>query len=416
MRTVVSLGKLAVKPTKKELVLAGLIVLLIPLVVEILLRLSGIQFQSQLYVADDQFGWALRKGARGLVADETQQYIRINSHGFHDYERSYGKPANTVRIAILGNSWTEALQVPLDKAYPSVVERKLAEKACFPGKQVEVLNFGVSGYSTAQEFLLLKEDVWKYNPDIVIVAFYSARDVANNFREFNNAANPEQSPYFVYNGHDLVLDASFRSLPAVQKRQIRLQNLRGVVTERIVVLQAGNALVRYVRTQIALAQLKERSESSGGDSLEHSIYKPPVRPALQEAWRVTEGLLVAMRDEAKLHGAEFRIITLANRPQVIPDMAKRFEFMRTIGVSELSYADERIKALGAREGIPVTTLAPFLASYAEAHKVYLNGFNANSLGVGHWNEVGHRLAGEVIADAICHSADVTVRDLSAVAR
>jgi hypothetical protein len=122
---------------------------------------------------------------------------------------------------------------------------------------------------------------------------------------------------------------------------------------------------------------------------------------LQEAWRITEGLLLAMRDDAKSHSAEFRIVSLANRPQVIPDPAKRSAFMQSLGVNDLSYADSRIQAFGAQQGISVTILAPSLSQYAEAHHVYLNGFNESNLGGGHWNETGHRLAAEAIAVNFC---------------
>jgi hypothetical protein len=390
-------------PTKKELILAATVMLVIPVIAELMLRIGHVQFNSQLYTADQQRGWGLRPGAEGLVAEETQQYVRINSHGFHDKERSYEKPANTIRIAVLGNSWTEAMQVPLDKTYCSVLERKLTERSCFARKTVEVLNFGVSGYSTAQELLLLRQEVWKYHPDVIIVAFYSARDVANNVRQFNNAAEPEQSPYFVYRGDSLVLDESFRALPAVQARQIMMQKIRGVVNDHVRVLQAVNALVRNGRTRIAKAAVKEKAVEAGVNTLEHSIYAAPSQPALQQAWRVTEGLLAAMSDEAKAHSAEFRIVTLANRPQVIPEPSKRLAFMQELGVSDLSYADQRINAMGEQKGISVTNLAPALAAYAEANHAYLNGFTVANLGGGHWNETGHLLAAETIANSLCES-------------
>jgi hypothetical protein len=393
------------RPTKRELISAAVVMLAIPIVAELALRIGHVQFDSQLYTADQQRGWSLRAGAEGLVVGETRQYVQINKHGFRDADRSYEKPTSTVRIAVLGNSWTEAMQVPLDKTYCSLLERRLTELSCFAGKHVEVLNFGVSGYSTAQELLLLRDEVWKYHPDIVVVAFYSARDVANNMRQFNNAANPGQSPYFVYRGDQLVLDDSFRELPAVQKRQIILQKIRGLVNDHVVVLQAVNALVRNGRTRVAMAAAKEKAGEAGVRTIEHSIYAAPTQPSLQEAWRVTEGLLVTMHDEVKTHGAEFRIVTLANRPQVIPDRAKRLAFMQVLGVSDLSYADERIKALGEREGIPVTILAPALSSYAETRQIYLNGFNESNLGGGHWNEMGHRLAADTIASSMCGSAN-----------
>ena len=388
-------------PTHKELILAGLVLVALPLVAEIALRMGGVQFEPQLYAPNRERGWALRPGAAGVVSAETPQAVRINSHGFRDQERNYDKPAGTVRIAVLGNSWTEALQVPLEKTYVSTVERKLTDDGCYGGKRVEVLNFGVAGYSTAQELLVLEQEVWKYQPDVVLVSFYPARDIANNVRELNNATNPEQSPYFVYRRGELVLDDSFRALPAVQPQQIALQNIRYKINDHVRVFQAIGALQRFGKLRLAMAEVKERAERSGVEYLEYSIYAPPSLPAMQRAWNITEALIAAMRDEVHAHGAEFHIVVLATRPQVLPDPAKQSELERKLGVSDLSYADHRLSEIAAREKIPITFLAPPLSVYAKTHHVYLNGFTQKNLGIGHWNELGHRLAAEAIAADLC---------------
>ncbi len=388
-------------PTKKELILAALVMLALPVFGELALRLSFLQFDAQLYGPNRERGWTLRPGASGLVSTETRQFVRVNAHGFRDEERDYEKPADTFRIAVLGNSWTEALQVPLEKTYTSVLQRKLNEISCFAGKRVEVLNFGVAGYSTAQELFALDQEVWKYHPDLILLAFYPARDIANNVRELNNAVDPERSPYFVYRDGRLLLDDSFRSLPALQPRQIFLQNVGYQFGQRLAVLQAIDAVRRLGKIRVAMAAAKERAANSGVDNLEYTIYSPPTASTMQAAWRVTEGLLLAMRDTVRSHGAEFRIVTLATRPQVIPDAEKRAALMRQLGVSDFSYADNRLREFGATSGIPVTSLAPALTSYAETHHVYLNGFNPGNLGAGHWNETGHRLAAETIAAALC---------------
>ena len=77
-----------------------------------------------------------------MVTAENKQTVRINSHGFRDRERSYDKPEGTSRIVVLGNSWTEALQVPLEKTCPALLESDLQKYGCFNGKRVEV--FGPS--------------------------------------------------------------------------------------------------------------------------------------------------------------------------------------------------------------------------------------------------------------------------------
>ena len=45
-------------------------------------------------------------------------------------------------------------------------------------------------------------------------------------------------------------------------------------------------------------------------------------------------------------------------------------------------------------------LAPAMLEYAEANHTYLHGFENKEMGRGHWNQAGHRLAAELIAQTI----------------
>jgi hypothetical protein len=49
-------------------------------------------------------------------------FTQFNSQGFHDREHNKEKPVGTLRIAVLGDSMTEAAQVPLDQTFCSVLE------------------------------------------------------------------------------------------------------------------------------------------------------------------------------------------------------------------------------------------------------------------------------------------------------
>src|SRR5947207_3009658 len=125
---------------KKQLILTGAIILALGVAGEAVLRIAHVQYDTSLYTGDPQRGWALRAGAEGWVVDEAKQYVRINHAGFRDQERYIEKPAHTIRIAVLGNSWTEALQVPLESTFCAVAERELARCAAAAGSKVEVLN------------------------------------------------------------------------------------------------------------------------------------------------------------------------------------------------------------------------------------------------------------------------------------
>ena len=110
-----------------------------------------------------------------------------------------------------------------------------------------------------------------------------------------------------------------------------------------------------------------------------------------------------MRNEITQRGAKFVVVTLSNGPQVLPDPALRERFMNRFGVTDLFYPDNRIRALGSREGIPVITLAPDLQNFAQRNNVFLHGFGEN-IGNGHWNIEGNRAAGKLIAKKFCEDA------------
>src|SRR5712691_2332402 len=148
---------------------------------EIALRVVGYSY-AEFYSLDQSRGYALRPGTEGWYRKEGEAYVRINSDGLRDREHSIMKPENAVRIAVLGDSYPEAFSVSMEEAFWLVMERRLQECDAFPGKQIEVINFGVSGYGTAQELLTLRNQVWKYAPDIVMLAVTTNNDVVDNSR------------------------------------------------------------------------------------------------------------------------------------------------------------------------------------------------------------------------------------------
>ena len=83
-----------------------------------------------------------------------------------------------------------------------------------------------------------------------------------------------------------------------------------------------------------------------------------------------------------------------------PDASKRLAFAKSLGVRDLFYPDHRLEGFCQSRHIPILLLAPYFQEYATQHQVYLHGFGKN-LGTGHWNQQGHRLAGQAIARWLC---------------
>jgi len=110
--------------------------------------------------------------------EEFDNEIKINAYGFRDSEFYTEKPKDIFRIAVLGDSQEEALQVSLEDTWQKVMGQRMSEEL---GRPVETYNFGVSGYGTDQEWLTLREKVWQFSPDLVILAF-SPNDVGDTYK------------------------------------------------------------------------------------------------------------------------------------------------------------------------------------------------------------------------------------------
>ena len=129
------------------------------LIFEAFLRVVGYTYPV-FYQPDEARGYSLWPGAAGRYRREGAAHVSINSDGLRDREHSKSKPAGTLRIAVVGDSYAEAFQVERERAFWSVLEGRLKDCPALAGREVEVINFGVSGYGTAQELLTLREKVW----------------------------------------------------------------------------------------------------------------------------------------------------------------------------------------------------------------------------------------------------------------
>ena len=101
-----------------------------------------------------------------------------NSAGMRDTrDFAYEKPAGVVRVLSLGDSQTQGHEVRQEATYSAVLERALAAR----GVEAEVLNAGVSGFSTAEALVYLENEGWRYSPDVVVLGFF-ANDFEDNVK------------------------------------------------------------------------------------------------------------------------------------------------------------------------------------------------------------------------------------------
>ena len=368
---------------------AGVVTLLLA---EGVLRVAGVSFPV-FDTYDDARGVALRAGKEGWYRKEGNAYLRINSLGYRDIEHEVAKPAGTYRIAVLGDSFTEARQVALEDTFSSLLGRNLGSCAGLNGQQVEVLNFGVGSYGTAQELLTLRMDALRFAPDLVLLAFFPGNDFEDNSKELNLAeAWKIPKPVYVHVNGELVLDQTFRRSAGSRLLYESVHHSR--------VLELVNEARRAWVVRKEAAAAAER-QPNAEPATAQGIYAPPESDAWREAWLVTEELLERMHREVMASGARFVVTTISTPPQVYPDVAARQAIERRLGIEDLFYADRRIGELGRKYGYTVISLAEPLQRMATDEAVYLHGFPNSVMGEGHWNEAGHAHAAKILVEDIC---------------
>jgi hypothetical protein len=422
-------------PLRVRVAVVALSVVVGLLIFEVFLRAVGFTYPI-FYQPDEVRGYSLRPNMQGMYRKEGAAFVRINSEGLRDREHEKRKPPNTFRIAVLGDSYAEAFQVEQGAAFWSLLERRLGECNALEGRDVEVINFGVSGYGTAQELLTLRTKVWDYSPDLVLLALTTNNDVLDNSRALKLT---DEIPYFVLRNDQLTPDNSFRDVSSFRLRNSALNRAGRWLRDHLRFIQAIHLAQVAIKSRIAAWRERraasQQSNQSGdtkntntatnanvvspsdanaqqdGNAQQkdaptdelgaaNMIYREPSDEVWREAWRVTEKLLAEMNSEVKEHGARLFVVTLSNGIQVYPDVSARQTFAARLGVRDLFYAERRFNSLGEREGFTVVNLAPDLQSYADSNKVFMHGF-APQLGNGHWNETGHRVAGELLTQKLC---------------
>lgn len=72
-------------------------------------------------------------------------------------------------IVVFGDSITAAKQQPVEKQWPTLLEKRLREAA--PQRRVQVVNAGVGGNTSREGLARLQRDVLKRRPDLVTIEF-----------------------------------------------------------------------------------------------------------------------------------------------------------------------------------------------------------------------------------------------------
>lgn len=322
-------------------------------------------------------------------------------------------PPSGFEIAALGDSFTDALTLPVERTWPSLLAQRTGAR---------VRNFGTAGFGPGQERRLLEEYVLPHRPRVVVVAFFAGNDLqdAERFETFaRTGAFPGGSLGWKFKEVIARFDDSYvlslwhalgglaggqRALPAVHADAGPVDYsgedpsagavARATFDRGLYTIPAAGRAVRFAFMPPYLNCLQlSRAE------LERS-----------PGWAATSRAYREMNRLAAAQGARLAVVFVPSKSQVyLPLVQAAFEpdeVERSVSVSlrDLPHPPKAarllehrlalnglVRDLCAREGIAFRDLTPDLtARLASGANVY---FPDDS----HWNAAGHETAAAAVA-------------------
>ena len=290
---------------------------------------------------DDQYGWLpvadyafageLRDGAGNPYPVE----ISTDERGF----RQYGDPGETRRkkVLFLGDSYTQAMHVSDDKTYFGLLADEL---------DIEVFAYGVEGYGTLQEYMVLDRFIDEIQPDAVVIQL-CPNDIVNNHPDLerNSTLNRMglRRPYLI---DGRIVYETAAPLPRLREFAARYSRLLYVIIRQVdrLLARPGESIERVIRVQ----------------GMEHPLFRQSVD--------ITGQVLTMIRARVPPSTPVYAFSSDWGRPF-------HPEFKRIAREAGVEFIDGNGRALRLAEDRGVATRAADNA---------------------HWNNAGHRIVADVL--------------------
>jgi len=343
--------------------------------VEVVLRTTHLFGARLAWVEPDRvIGWRFTPDRDYWFFKENDHAItgRINSHGWRDRERDAVPAQGKYRVAVIGDSFVEAFQVELDSTFAAIAERELNADGA---GSVEVMNFGRSGFTQTEEYLLLDPEVFSFEPDAVVFVFVPANDIAD---VSPRTASNTTRPFPISRDGEITFDFGFRDSRAFRSRV------------RINWLKQHSALVSLVAERYNAARRAAPAPGESGDTLVRHLSLWTARPdsLYRENLELCRRLTAMAAQACERRGVDFLLVGLS--------LAYTDEQIASCRALDSTFdpdgMDRDLEEWAREGGYDYRGLqGPFRADFERYGK---------PLYWAHWNYRGHRVVSEVLSDWI----------------
>lgn len=347
-------------------------------------------------VPDPLIGWR-------FVPNRTFQNFKENDHpvswttnryGWIDKDWAPAKLPGTHRIAVLGDSFVEGMQVEKESHFLTLVEKELNQKN---PRKYEFMNFGRSGFTQTEELLVLKKDILPFSPDALVLFFFPPNDIADvSIKTSPDIIRPF---YEVSESNELSLNTDFKD-----SKSFKLKSL-------IAPLKHHSVFISFLTERLTLyTNLKRGKEIKTSGSSADSGFPAYLTlagknpdPVFLENYAFNKRLIAEIAEVCKANKIRFILVNIATAAY-LPEIEARYKALDANFNAE--FFDRDLEEFAVSIGAEFIGLQSIFRGIYSIEKRDLNWRLAgnpedkdNPMEIGHWNYDGHKAVAAILAES-----------------
>ena len=363
--------------------------------------LRAIHYERPAFFAyDNDRGFGLRPGVKGYWTQEGKGWVEINQSGYRDKQIESIPNESTLKIAVIGDSFTESLQVNDSESWPRLVENQInTSPHCKITKKypngVEIINLGTSATGTGLQLIAWKRDGIILKPNIVLLMMFLGNDIHDNLP----VEKYDRAVIKLDQKGNIFIDNSFRKNLRSKLSQSSVGKILDflIMNSRVFQLanEGKNLLARYLENSHKTSNI----ESEQNINYDLGLYTNS--SSLSPGWVMTNHILKEFKSLVGSTGARLVLASTSTPEQVWPD--RDWRNRQTIYKNfDWNKPEKKLKTIANSLKLPYLPLTPPLRDHVDKYQNYLHGFKSPLLGQGHWNLLGHKLAANNIKSWLCN--------------
>lgn len=361
----------------KKLALLGCTLMALLICAEIATRLLTNTIPP-LTVKDPVVGQHYLPSFEGVVyvpEAEREVRLRFNRWGFRGPDWRRQKPPGVRRVAVLGDSMIASLAVDEEDTLVCRLQKLLGES--HPQSKWEVLNFGVSGASPGQELVLYRELASRWDPDVVLCAYFVGNDLADNCSRLSQ--NPRI--YFDLDEQGNLYQEPFSAGRAKIGYYLNRYS-RFYVWQRDTINRARKQIMSQARMIAPGEWIFCRQESQ----------------KLAHAWKLSDRINREFQREVQSRGAKFAVVLIPSAWQIYDDVFQTIleNVGEMAGHFDPDYPDQRLGGLCREAGIAFLSMSADFRRAAPSRSAQVRTQRLFHQGNGHFNRRGNQIAARAV--------------------